>query len=300
MSRRVWLASYPKSGNTWFRLLLANLRADRPADINRLPAEPALASARAPFDRVTLVASGLLTADECDLIRPAAYRAMAGIDDPEEDAGPAGIDDTIFVKTHDGWTHNTAGEAMLGGADAATGAILIVRDPRDIVASLAHHNAAPYDAAIGFMADPAARFAERLDSQPSQLRQIVTDWSGFQASWLDQRDIPVHLVRYEDLHADAAGELARALAFVGVAARAAECARAAEFAQFGRVRAQEKQLGFGEAPRPQPATRFFRRGEAGGWHDELSPEQVARVEVAHAAMMARLGYQLKERRRECA
>lgn len=300
MSRRIWLSSYPKSGNTWFRLLLANLRVDRPADINRLPTEPALASARAPFDRVTLVASGLLTPDECDLIRPAAYRAMARIDDPEEDAGAAGIDDTIFVKTHDGWTHNAAGEAMLGGADAAAGAILIVRDPRDIVASLAHHNAAPYDAAIGFMADPAARFADRADSQPSQLRQIVTDWSGFQASWLDQRDIPVHLIRYEDLHADAAGELARALAFVGVAVSAAECARAAEFAHFGRVRDQEKRLGFGEAPRPQLATSFFRRGAAGGWHDELSPDQVARVEAAHAAMMARLGYQLTERRRVCA
>ena len=114
MRRRFWLASYPKSGNTWFRLLLANLRADQPADINRLPTEPALASARAPFDRVTLVASGLLTPHECDLIRPAAYRAMARIDDPEEDEGPAGIDDTIFVKTHDGWTRNAAGEAMLG------------------------------------------------------------------------------------------------------------------------------------------------------------------------------------------
>jgi len=299
MSRRIWLASYPKSGNTWFRLLLANLRAERPAEINRLPTEPALASARAPFDRAMLVASGLLTPDECDLIRPAAYRAMARIDDPEEDAGAAGIDDTIFVKTHDGWTYNAAGEAMLGGADAAAGAILIVRDPRDIVASLAHHNAAPYDAAIGFMADPAARFADRLENQPSQLRQIVTDWSGFQASWLDQRDVPVHLIRYEDLHADAVGALARALTFVGLDATMADCRRAAEFAQFGRVREQEKRSGFGEAPRPQLATGFFRRGDTGGWHDELSPQQAACVEAAHAAMMLRLGYQLSERRREC-
>ncbi|MCW3838134.1 sulfotransferase domain-containing protein [Sphingomonas canadensis] len=300
MKRRIWLASYPKSGNTWLRLLLANLRADRPADINRLPTEPALASARAPFDRVTLLASGLLTPDECDLLRPAAYRAMARIDDPEEDEGAAGIDDTIFVKTHDAWTHNAAGEAMLAGADAAAGAILIVRDPRDIVASLAHHNASPCDAAIGFMADPAARFAEPRDGQPTQLRQTLTDWSGFQASWLDQREIPVHLIRYEDLQADAGGALARALAFFGVDASAAQCARAAEFARFGRVQDQEQRLGFGEAPRPQLATRFFRRGAAGGWRDELTPTQADRVEAAHAAMMVRLGYPLTERRRECA
>ncbi|MFN4095691.1 MAG: sulfotransferase domain-containing protein [Sphingomonas sp.] len=300
MKRRIWLASYPKSGNTWLRLLLANLRAERPADINRLPTEPALASARAPFDRVTLLASGLLTPDECDLLRPAAYRAMARIDDPEEDEGVAGIDDMIFVKTHDAWTSNAAGEAMLGGEEAAAGAILIVRDPRDIVASLAHHNASPYDAAIGFMADPAARFAERRDGQPTQLRQMLTDWSGFQASWLDQRDIPVHLIRYEDLQADAADELARVLAFVGVAATPLECNRAAEFAHFARVQEQEKRLGFGEAPRPHLATRFFRRGAVGGWRDELTVDQAGRVEAAHAAMMVRLSYQLRERRRRCA
>ena len=300
MRRRFWLASYPKSGNTWFRLLLANLRADQPADINRLPTEPALASARAPFDRVTLVASGLLTPHECDLIRPAAYRAMARIDDPEEDEGPAGVDDTIFVKTHDGWTRNAAGEAMLGGANAAAGAILIVRDPRDIVASLAHHSGSPHDAAIEFMADPAARFADQLDCQPSQLRQIVTDWSGFQAGWLNQRDTPVHLIRYEDLQADAAGELARALAFVGVVARAAECDRAAEFARFERLQEQEMRMGFGEAPRPQLGSRFFRRGAIGGWRHELTPYQAARIETAHSAMMTRLGYKLTERREKCA
>ena len=35
----VWLASYPKSGNTWVRAFLANLMADRaePVPINDLP-----------------------------------------------------------------------------------------------------------------------------------------------------------------------------------------------------------------------------------------------------------------------
>ena len=34
----IWLASYPKSGNTWFRILVANLwsKHDVPIDINKL------------------------------------------------------------------------------------------------------------------------------------------------------------------------------------------------------------------------------------------------------------------------
>ncbi len=40
MTRSIWLASYPKSGNTWLRMLIANLSAadGKPADINELPA----------------------------------------------------------------------------------------------------------------------------------------------------------------------------------------------------------------------------------------------------------------------
>ncbi len=49
-----WLASYPKSGNTWFRLLIANLRQDAPVDINDLPRQGGIASARAWFDNAML------------------------------------------------------------------------------------------------------------------------------------------------------------------------------------------------------------------------------------------------------
>ena len=48
-----WLASYPKSGNTWFRAFLCNLQEDgeEPADINDL-ATGGIASARGWLDEV--------------------------------------------------------------------------------------------------------------------------------------------------------------------------------------------------------------------------------------------------------
>ena len=79
MTRTVWLASYPKSGNTWFRLLVANLSADdgKPVDINDLPERGGIASARAPFDHLLLIDSGLLTHDEADSLRPRVYEELA-------------------------------------------------------------------------------------------------------------------------------------------------------------------------------------------------------------------------------
>lgn len=49
MTRTIWLASYPKSGSTWFRTLVANLSAqdDKPVDIHNLPESGGIASARA-------------------------------------------------------------------------------------------------------------------------------------------------------------------------------------------------------------------------------------------------------------
>ena len=55
MTRTIWLASYPKSGNTWFRMLVANLSAKdgNPVDINQLPERGGIASARGPFDHLS-------------------------------------------------------------------------------------------------------------------------------------------------------------------------------------------------------------------------------------------------------
>jgi hypothetical protein len=138
------------------------------------------------------------------------------------------------------------------------------------------------------MANPGFMLAANRRGQPHQLHQRLTSWSGFVASWLDQRDIPVHLLRYEDLSAAPATAFAEALAFAGCRTDPNAVARAVSRSTIDALQQQEAALGFREAPRT--AGSFFRRGIAGGWRDELTADQVARIEVAHAPMMARLGY----------
>jgi aryl sulfotransferase len=297
LRKTYWLASYPKSGNTWFRLLIANLRRDAPVDINDIPERSGIASARGSFDSIMMFPSALLTHEECDRLRPMVYAALAEEDVEDPDEAETKIGHTRFVKTHDSYTCNPDGGALMAGAKGADGAILIVRDPRDVAPSLANHNRTSIDEAIGFMADPASSFCGHRDRQPNQLRQQLAGWSGFIDAWLTQTDIPVHLVRYEDMHADTGDALRTALAFAGIDATAEETARAAGFAEFGELKKQEEERGFREAPRPKAGKgpgSFFRRGVSGGWRDELDLDQVARIERDHAPMMARLGYALAE------
>jgi hypothetical protein len=239
-----------------------------------------------------MIDSDLLTADEIDRLRPRVYEALAqSLEEEPEDAGQT--PDLEFVKTHDAYTLTSAGEPLLAGARGAKAAILIVRDPRDMVASLASHNQSTLDEAISLMNDPAAALCAKPDRVPRQFRQITLDWSGYAASWLDQRDIPLHLVQYEAMQRDTAATFAAAMAFAGQPISLEDAARAARLADFSQLQALEREQGFGE--KPPRAEAFFRKGRMGAWREELTAEQVERIETAHAPMMAQLGYALSSR-----
>jgi aryl sulfotransferase len=293
MTRTIWLASYPKSGNTWFRMLVANLSAKdgKPVDINDLPERGGIASARGPFDHLTLIDSGLLTHDEIDCLRPRLYEELAhGAADDEydkEDKEPP----VRFVKVHDAYRLTPKGEPLLAGQRGANAAIVIVRDPRDVAPSLANHHRSSIEDAIAVLNDCRSALCVKPNRLHEQFRQQTGGWSGHAESWLDQTDIPVHLIRYEDMQAETIGTFRRALDFAGRPATDEDVRRAVACADFAELRRQEEANGFCETPR-RPGGLFFRRGEAGGWRDELSSEQVARIEAAHAPMMQRLGYEL--------
>jgi aryl sulfotransferase len=288
----IWLASYPKSGNTWLRMLIANLSStEAPVDINMLPGHALMAGVREIFDRLLLIDSGMLTDDEADVLRPRVYeeQARGATDGREEILG------VRFVKVHDAYTLTPNGEPLLAGRRGAAGAIVIVRDPRDVAPSLAAHNRSTIDEAIAFMASPNAAFSVAKYRQLTQFRQKLPRWSGHIASWLEQKDIPVHLIRYEDLVRDPFTSFRRALNFAGCSSEDDAVRRAVAFADFAQLRSQELEKGFREAP-PQGGP-FFRRGMTGGWRDELSLAQTARIEADHGVMMQRLGYKLSTKPR---
>jgi aryl sulfotransferase len=287
MTRTIWLASYPKSGNTWLRILIANASpgGHEPIDINKIN-DGGMASNRGSFDYAALIDSGLLTHDEIDGLRPRVYAELA-----REAAQSLDMPRVEFVKVHDAYTLNSAGEPLLGGAQGADGAIVIVRDPRDVAPSLAHHFDYNVHDAVTFMNDDDAALFKKPNRQGAQVRQKLRGWSQHVASWRDQKDIPIHLIRYEDLRKDPTRTLRRALAFAGISATDEDISRAVTLSDFTELQQQEQRSGFVEAWRCKRG-KFFRRGEVGSWRDELTCEQVARIELHHGQMMRRLGYDL--------
>lgn len=297
MNDLVWLASYPKSGNTWFRLLVETSLAPPGAalDINDLQVRGGIASARRPIDELSLLDSRLLTHREADWLRPGVHEALARGEFPEigvQWALPAMS--PRLMKVHDAYTAGPDGAPLFA---AARGAIAIVRDPRSVASSLASYFNHSIDHAIADMASEDFELSARINGESTQVRQRLLSWSAHVRSWLDQTDVPVHLVRYEDLKADPATTFQAAMRFAGHEIERGAVEQAVGATDFARLQAQERERGFRES---QPSRKhdkpFFRRGRADGWRDELTRDQIARLEADHGEVMQRLGYALSSGR----
>ena len=274
----VWLASYPKSGSTWMRAVATALRRGGPLDLDALDGGT-LTAARAVLDAALGVPSSSLTADEVDALRPRVDELL----DRERPSGHPHL-----RKVHDAFVLGPAGEPVVSPA-AARAAVYLVRDPRDVALSYAHHAGRDAGWAVALLADPHAAMADTPGTLQRHVRQRLGTWSSHVLGWVDAAPLPVHVVRYEDCVADPVGTFAAALRFAGFGPVADDAVAAAvEHASFGRLRQAERRHGFSEvAP---TARTFFRRGEAGAWRDELDPALAARVGRDHAEVMERFGY----------
>lgn len=202
-----WLASYPRSGNTWLRVLLAN----------------ALSRDIAGSEQVA------------ELV-PNIHTGITGNHLMQRNA--------LAIKTH--WPYGDG----IPLKSETVGAIYLVRDPVDVMASALRHQ---------FMID----FIHATVPAPDALRQMARRWvkaylanrgapiwvkSGFGrwdthvTSWTQEcRSIPVHLVRYEDLRTRTHESLASICDFLKLSTTPAGLAAAVEKSSMPHMRRLEQQ-----------------------------------------------------------
>lgn len=278
MSGLVWLASYPKSGNTWFRIFLENFLRDgsEPADINELKETP-IASLRAPVDAALGWDSGDVTPEEIEGVRSDVHLHWA-----------RRATETRYFKIHDAYTFLPNGRALIP-PEAIRCALYFVRNPLDVCVSFARHNGyAELERTIREMASATTAICGDRDRQSDQLPQKLLTWSAHVTSWADAPGVRVRVVRYEDMKLRPEQTFAAAVRFIGLPDDAARVKKAIAFSQFEEVRQQEEKAGFHE--RMGVTKSFFRKGEAGAWRDELTAAQARRLITDHEAVMRRFGY----------
>jgi aryl sulfotransferase len=273
----LWLASYPKSGNTWFRVFLTNLLRDGdiPADINDLARTP-IASARGLFDEEIGFEASDLTADEIDRLRPELYTHLA------ENA-----EEPLYMKVHDAYTFMEDTSPLIP-QKATHCALYFIRNPLDVAVSLAHHSGWDSSVSALKMADNTFAFCSKPGQLHNQLRQKLLSWSNHVLSWVDQAPFPVFMIRYEDMKSHPLETFTKAIRFAELECTAAQIQKAIDSSSFDVVQGQEEVKGFRE--KSPASSRFFRKGQVGSWREELSEEQANKIVQDHREVMRRFGY----------
>ena len=273
MGGLVWLASYPKSGNTWLRVFLHNLLQDQdePIDINDLMHLSVADTLKEWYAEVAGDDVAAMTEDEIAQLRPAVHRRLTQLSQ-----------NSVFVKTHN-FLGVDRGVPLIT-MDVTVGAIYIVRNPLDMVLSLAPHFGLSVDGAIELMgSEKSGSFADHAN-----VSQRFASWSSHVKSWTRQKHEKVHVVRYEDMHESPTAAFAGIAHFLTLDAAVDRIEKAIAFSTFDVVRGQEDEHGFRE--RSIHAEKFFRTGRAGVWKEALSSKQVTAIVDRHSEQMARFDY----------
>ena len=161
-------------------------------------------------------------------------------------------------------------------------AIVIIRDPRDLVISLSNFYQQSYDEIINNLNSQNAGTFEDFRYY------LLSDWSTYVKSW-KKCHYPVYFVRYEDLLNDTKRTFIEILKFMELPVVNVD--EIIAMTQFTKLQQQEQEKGFVE--QKNNAT-FFKNGKA-IWQDELSPNQIDLIEDIHMDEMETFGYTHYER-----
>ena len=272
MAGIIWLASYPKSGNTWARLVFENLLggADSPVDINSRKKFCRSDSSRSQWRR----RFGPAVDDMNFGSILAARRDMQAYFTAQSDGG-------VMLKTHSAYARFN--DISLFAPEHSAAAIYILRNPLDIVLSLASFWGISTLESIRRM----AMTSNRVLRDDRNVSGFLSSWSNHVLSWTRRPHPALLVVRYEDMLADPMDAFGRMARHVGLSPSREELERTIANTSFENLRKQEAKSGFVEAIEDRP---FFRKGVAGQWREELKKRYVRRIVRDHGAVMAHYGY----------
>jgi hypothetical protein len=274
----VWLASYPKSGNTWFRAFLTALLGDGDLNINEMKTD-GIFSSRGIFDGCTDMDSTYLYDSEVKNLLPDVFKYQASQYQK----------DKLFIKIHDAYMLNDNGLPIVP-EEPTLCALYFIRNPLDVAGSFASHNGGTIDEAIELMNNEKGSLARQSRSRNvnNQFKQLMLSWSGHVNSWSADLPFPVFVIRYEDMLADTKAVFTRAVRFMKISVTEEQIDKAIAETKFEKLQQQEGKDGFAE--KNKKSKLFFRKGVAGDWVNELTPLQIKTIINEHSEVMKRYGY----------
>ena len=267
----IWLASYPKSGNTWIRSFLTNYLNKDTSNFNfnllnqikKFPRRELIDELKINFNKFEEIVKNWINMQEFVNLKQ----------------------EFTYLKTHNAMC--TVNNYSFTNKKNTIGFIYLVRDPRDVILSYSHHLEKSIEFTLKIMIDKSAR--EKMDNKGND-ESILGSWSENYKSWRDYNSVKKIIIKYEDLIQNPYETFFKIINYLnginGLPIDEGMIKKSIENTSFKNLQNLENKFGFHEKDHGV----FFRKGKSGNWKNDLDKKIIFKIEQTFKKEMIELNY----------
>ena len=279
----IWLASYPKSGNTWLRSLLASyyFSDDGTFDfdlLKKIDAYPSVAYFNKYKDNFTDPAS----------------TSRYWISEQEN----INKDNKLrFFKTHNAMVKINGNSFT--NENNTLAAIHIVRDPRNVITSIANHFLISQEEAFDFLITENKGLIQKVNNRYLGFNALCS-WKFHEKSWSECNKFPVLTIKYEDFQKEVLKTFEKVINFISNVTKSKnlinldKAKKSIESCNFEKLSKLENEKGFDEAVMSQANNKkikFFNLGIKNNFQNLLKKELIYKANVSFRNQLKKYKYE---------
>ncbi|MDA8985186.1 sulfotransferase domain-containing protein [Candidatus Pelagibacter sp.] len=277
----IWLASYPKSGNTWVRSIISSLLYSNDGNFNfelmlkvsQFPEKKYFKDFVNDFGNFNEIKESWISAQD-----------------------KINLDNQIkILKTHQG--KYTVGKNSFTNDQNTLATIYIVRDPRTLISSISNHYTLPIDSVCDFLTTPQIiGNTKKWEEKETGMQCLLGKWNDHYRSWTRNKNNFL-LIKYEDLIQNPETELEKIIKFLkkylDVKTNDNKNKKILETTSFKNLKEMEQKGLFRENvlnKKDDSKVNFFHLGPANNWKDNLNEDVKNKIEKNFYNEMKELDY----------
>lgn len=280
-----WIASYPKSGNTWLRTLISSYYYSKDGiydnsiikKIGQFPEKRHFNKFEYDQNVVTDTSRLWLKAQE-NINKDNQLR---------------------FFKTHN--VFGSLNNQKFTNRQNSIGCIYIVRDPRNVITSLKNHYEMNDEQALKWMANEKQFIydVQNLEKDGYSDFQFISSWETNYKSWTVQKQIPFMIVKYESLLKETYVVFKDIVEFINkttginIKINKERLKNSVQSTSFNKLKENEKKHGFSEAISSKKTNEkipFFFLGPDNDWKKILSEDIKIKLNRTYEKNLKELSY----------
>jgi len=280
----VWIASYPKSGNTWVRSLLSSYLYSNDGIFNfdllyKIPQFPSKKFLE------------YFTKNFSDIKKVSDYWIAA-----QNRINLLSNHKTTFLKTHSALC--TFENNSFTNRNNTKAVIYIVRDPRNLITSFSHHYSMKIDESYNFITNKNKMLTQdKWGTENFGISTVLGSWSDHYKSWQNIKFAPILIVKYENLIIDTTKTFITIINFLNklmkIKLDEKKIINSVNSCGFEKLVEKEKKEGFIEAIKSKKNNEkinFFYLGKNNNWKHLLDSKIEEKIRTTFNKEMKELKY----------